>query len=383
MIIKTVFWAICVLLVGTVSGISIEEIEEGIDAAEYQEQDPDNILYIYAGIDYVPMPVIKLFEKVTGIKVYFGVFDSNEILEAKMLAGGTPYDIVFPTAFPNFNRQLKANIYQKIDVKLIDRSKFDAYVMSKLAVFDKGNLYCVPFQWGISGIGINFDIVKKILPANTELNSYALLFSEENIKKLSKCGVVMSESHEELFPAVAAYLGMNPEHLSEQDVISIVKHLSKIRTYIRKFTGYGFEDLSSKCACIAMGTSGDITGVMNQEIDINKRSSIRFILPKEGASLWIDVVAIPKIAKHVKNAHLFLKFLMHPKVCAYISNTTYRATAVLEAQQYIDKQLINNEYIYPTTDIKEKCYIETFEYGPINKLRTRSFTKIKSAIAKK
>ena len=165
-----------IFCLNSVSAVSIEEVEQSLKASDYTDQDKDKILYIYAGIDYVPMQIVQLFEKITGIRVHFGVFDSNEILEAKMLAGGTPYDIVFPTAFPNFNRQLQANIYQKIN-NTIDRSQFDPYVMSKLATFDKDNQYCVPFQWGISGIGVNIDRIKKLLPKGTELNTYALLFS--------------------------------------------------------------------------------------------------------------------------------------------------------------------------------------------------------------
>ncbi len=378
---SSLFYIISALICNTIYGLSIEDLEKHVSVKDYKDKDDESILYIYAGIDYIPMQVIKLFERKSGIKVYFGVFDSNEILEAKMLAGGVPYDVVFPTAFPGFSRQLQAKIYRKID-NSIDRSQFDKYVMAKLAIFDKENEYCIPFQWGISGIGINANIVKKILP-NTKLNSYALLFDEENIKKISKNGVSVSESHDELFPAVAVYLGMDPENLSANDVKKIASHLTKIRHYIRKFTGYGFEDLSSGNACIAMSTSGDISSVKNQQIENYNKSFIQFILPKEGASLWIDVAAIPKIAKHVKNAHLFLKFLTHPMVSAYIVNMTCRATAVNKAKKYITSKLLNDQYIYPTDEIKQKCYIEKFQYGPINKLRTHYFTKIKSANPKR
>lgn len=369
---------LCGLLCSNLFGLSIDDVEKAAKQEDYSNMDANKTLYLYVGIDYIPQEMIKLFEQVSGIKVVICIFDSNEILEAKMLAGGAQYDLVFPTAFPCFSRQLRTGIYQKIDKTLLDTTKYDGYVMSKLRSFDYTNEYCVPYQWGISGIGIRSDIIKKELP-DVQLNSYALIFNEENIKKLAKYGVSFYESHEELFPAVAAYLGEDPENINSESVKRIAQHLKKIRNYIRKFTGYGFEDLASGSACIILGTSGDITCVQKQEIANYGHSSIKFVFPREGASLWIDVAAIPKEAKHVKNAHLFLKFLMNPYVSAYISNSTYRATAIPEARKYMDKDLAENEFIYPTEYIQSKCYVEKYTSGSINKLKTKTFTKIKSS----
>lgn len=359
--------------------LSIDDVQKSAKNEDYSDKDSENLLYIYVGIDYIPQEIVKLFEEVSGIKVVISIFDSNETLEAKMLAGGAQYDIVFPTAFPCFSRQLKAKIYKKIDKSKIDLAKFDSYVIKKIKSFDIENEYCIPYQWGISGLGVREDIIKKAIP-NAQFDSYGLIFDEENIKKLSEFGVSVYESHEELFPAVAAYLGFDPENMEMESVRKATEHLKKIRKYIRKFTGYGFEDLSSGNACIVLGTSGDIVSVRNQELANFNKSHIQFVFPKEGASLWIDVAAIPQDAKHVKNAHLFMKFLMNPHVSAYIVNSTCRATALDAAKEHIDKDIVENEYIFPNNDIKMKCYLEKYQYGPLNKIRTKEFTKLKSKL---
>lgn len=368
-----------VCIIYNLHGLSIDEVEKSAKQIDYSDRDSDNSLYVYLGIDYIPQEIIKLFEKLSGIEVIVSIFDSNETLETKMLAGGAQYDIVFPTAFPCFNRQLHADIYHKLDKTKIDMKVFDEYIISKLASFDTYNEYCIPFQWGISGLGINEEIVRKLLP-NVNLDSYAVIFDEENVKQLSKRGVSVYESHEELFPAVAAYLGLDPENLQKDDVEKIANHLRKIRKYIGKFTGYGFEDLSCGGSCVVLSTSGDITSVRNQQLETKNHSSVKFILPKEGASLWIDVAAIPHNAKHIKNAHLFLKFLTNPCVSAWITNITYRATAVKAASKYIIPQILNNKYIYPDSEVKSNCYIEKYAHTSLNKVRTRELTKIKSGL---
>lgn len=346
---------------------------------DFSDCDKEKVLYIYIGIDYMPDEVIELFQKLSGIRVIVDVFDSNEILEAKLLAGGEGYDIVFPTAFPYFSRQLASNIYQKIDVSKFDFNDIDQDLLKKLSDFDKNNEYCIPFQWGISGIGVNKKILEKLVP-DAPMDSLSLVFEEKYISKLSKYGVSLCESQDELFPMVLAYLGRNPENCTENDVKEITDILSKIRKYIFKFTNYGFEDLSSGNACLAFGTSGDIKHIQMQQIKSTGKTDIEFIIPKEGVSLWIDVAAVPSRAKHFKNAMLFLQFLLLPKVSAYIVNRTTRATCTISSKKYVDSVLANDTTIYPTHTIKQKSYIEKYTPGYINNIKTRALTKIKSFI---
>lgn len=335
--------------------------------------DREKQLSIIVGMDYIPYKFIELFEDLTGIKVTVDIFDSNEILEAKLLAGGAQYDLVFPTAWPNFSRQLQAKIYAKLDKKKIDIKAFDADIMQRLAKYDKDNEHALPFQFGISGIGINEAMIDKLIP-NAPKNSLALIFDPKNAAKLSRNRISVYESSDELFPALLAYLGLDPETEDEDDIRAAAKHLEKIRKYIAKFTSFGFEDLASGNACVALSTSGDVIEVRRN--DANK--NIKFFAPKEGTPLWVDVAAIPQKAQHINNAHLFLKFLFHPRVIAEVTNTTSRANAVVAANKYVSPELINNPDIYPPEKIRAKCYTERPVSPRIEALKTQLLTIIKS-----
>lgn len=335
--------------------------------------DQEKVLYINVGIDYIPYELIELFEKLSGLRVIVDIFDTNEILEAKLLAGGAQYDIVFPTAWPNFSRQLEAGIYQEIDKSCLDFSIFDKDIMERLARYDTGNKHAIPYQFGISGIGINADVVSSLIE-EAPLDSYALLFNPVYAERLSKYRVSLYESPDELFPALLAYLGLDPETESETDIQKAAEQLKKIRPYVSKFTSYGFEDLGAENACITLGTSGDIL----KSASNNPKLNIKFLYPKEGASLWVDVAAIPVNAKHVKNAHAFFKFIFNPRVIAYVTNATSRANAVVVANQFVDEELIENNYIYPGEKIRKNCYIEAPSSPKTEALKTQLLTIIKS-----
>lgn len=333
--------------------------------------DTEKRLYIIVGIDYIPYELIEDFEKISGVKVVVDVFDSNEILEAKLLAGSVQYDIVFPTAWPNFSRQLKAGIYQKLDKSRIDMSVFDRDIMSRLAEYDDENTHAVPYQFGISGIGLDEKVINELVP-DAPKNSLAILFDPKFAKRICKYRISMYESPNELFPALLAYLGLDPETESEEDIKKAAEHLKKIRPYISKFTSFGFEDLASGNACATLSTSGDILRVQT------KKPNVKFFHPKEGSSLWVDVVAIPNGARHINNIYAFFKFIFNPKVIAYITNTTSRANAVTSSMKYVNPSLTSNSDIYPNEQIRKACYIEKPLSSTIEALKTRLLTKIKS-----
>jgi putrescine transport system substrate-binding protein len=354
-------------------GYADSELQQALAREKFSPLDEDKHLYIIVGIDYIPHELIELFEDLTGVKVIVDIFDSNEILEAKLLAGGAQYDIVFPTAWPHFSRQLKAGIYQKLDKTRLDFSIFDQDILKRLSAYDFNNMHAVPYQFGISGIGLDEKIVDELVK-NAPKNSLALLFDPIYAEKISKHRISIYESSNELFPAVLAYLGLDPETENEDDIIRAAEHLKKIRRFIAKFTSFGFEDLSSGNACAVLGASGDILKVSRD----NHREGIKFFYPQEGASLWVDVVAVPLEAKHINNIYAFLKFLFHPLVIARVTNKTSRANAVLGSNRYVDRSLINNPDVYPNVAIRKKCYIEKPLPPHAESLRTRLFTKIKS-----
>ncbi|MDR1361922.1 MAG: extracellular solute-binding protein [Holosporaceae bacterium] len=349
-----------------------DELQAVVSQMDFSDLDAEKMLYIDVGIDYLPYELVELFETATGISVVTDIFDSNEILEAKLLAGGARYDLVFPTAWPHFSRQLKSGIYQKINVKKIDYSIFEPSIVQKMSDNGGCDVYGLPYQFGISGIGLNKDMVDNLVQLDSK-DTLALIFDPPLAEKLSKYRISIYESPHELFPAVLAYLGLDPETEREEDIIAAAEHLKKIRRYIAKFTSYGFEDLASGNSCATLGTSGDIMKVMR-----GNARRVEFFLPKEGASLWVDVIAIPLGARHLKNAYAFIKFLLHPQIIAYITNKTYRANAVVAADKFVDSDLVNNVYVYPDAEMQKKCYIEKSLPPRIEYLKTRLLTKIKS-----
>lgn len=367
-----IFVVVAVFFLQKKTPVSNDPLYPLLSSKDWSTTDKEKHLNIIIGMDYLPYRFVELFEQLTDIKVTVDIFDSNEILEAKLLAGGAQYDLVFPTAWPNFSRQLKADVYAKIDKSKIDFSKFDKDIMQRLAKYDENNDHALPYQFGISGIGLNEAVVDKILP-NAPKNSLALIFDPENAAKLCRNRISLYESSDELFPALLVYLGLNPETENEDDIIQAAEHLKKIRKYIAKFTSFGFEDLASGNACVTLSTSGDI-----MEVRRNDNKHIKFFSPKEGTSLWVDVVAIPKKASHINNAHLFLKFLFDPRVIAEVTNMTSRANAVISANAYVAKELVQNPDIYPSEQARLKCYIEKPVNARIESLKTQLLTIIKS-----
>ena len=367
---------VCTLLLPKKSGYSrdCDELYGILSKKDFGPFDNQKTLYIKVGFDYIPYELIELFEDLTGVKVVTDIFDSNEMLEAKLLAGGAQYDVVFPTAWPHFVRQLKAGVYKKIDKTKIDRSKFDPDIMERLSRYNNGDEYCLPYQFGISGIGINEKIIDELIPGAPK-DSLALLFDPRYVEILSKYRISIYESSDELFPAVLAYLGLNPETENEEDIVAASEHLNKIRKYIAKFSANGFEDLASGNACITLGMSGDILNVIRSSTN---NDSIKFIFPKEGAAIWVDVAAIPLGAKHTKNAYAFFRFLFHPRVIAYATNKTSRANAVIASAEFINKELLKNVNIFPSIEIRKKCYQEKPTSSKIEALKNRLLTKIKS-----
>lgn len=351
----------------------VSSVYEELANEDFGPFDREKKLNIIIGIDYLPYEFVEMFEHLTGIKVHVDIFDSNEILEAKLLAGSSQHDIVFPTAWPNFARQLTAKVYQPIDYSRINLSKFNSIILEKLSIYDKKNRYGIPYQYGISGMGMDAETIEKVFPG-VDKHDLALFLDPKNAKNLEKVRFCVYDSAGELFPMILCYLGLNPESTDENDIQKAADHLKKIRPYIYKFTEFGFEDLSSQNATLALGTSGDITKIRKD----TGRKSIKFFYPKQGTSLWVDVVAIPAGAKHINNVYAFFKFLFHPKVIAAVTNRTYRANCVTEANQYVNKEIVTDKNIYPSLEFSKKCYIAKPVPANIETLRTRLLTKIKS-----
>ncbi|WP_295468309.1 polyamine ABC transporter substrate-binding protein [uncultured Pseudomonas sp.] len=333
---------------------------------------------VYNWSDYVGETTLEDFQKATGITPVYDVFDSNETLEGKLLAGHTGYDVVVPSS--NFlAKQIKAGAFQKLDKsQLPNWQNLDPALLKQLEKSDPGNQYGVPYLWGTNGIGYNVDKVKAALGTD-KLDSWAILFEPENLKKLSKCGVSFMDSPDEVYPAVLQYLGLDPNSTNPEDYKKAEAQLLKVRPYITYFHSSKYiSDLANGNICVAFGYSGDVFQARSRAAEAKKGVNIGYAIPKEGANLWFDLLAIPKDAKNVKEAHAFINYLLQPEVIAKVSDYVGYANPNPKAGELMNAELRQDETVYPPQAVMDKLYVMKELPPQILRLETRSWTRVKS-----
>ena len=341
--------------------------------------DAEKVLNIYNWSDYIAEDTIANFEKETGIKVTYDVFDSNELLEAKMVSGNTGYDLVVPS-LQYLSRQVQAGVFQPLDKsKLTNYGNLDPEIMARIAKLDPGNAHALNWLWGTTGIGYNVAKVKAALGPNAPVDSWDLVFKPENISKLKSCGVAMLDTPGELLPIALNYLGEDPVSSNEAVIRKGEALLTKIRPYITEFNSSEYiNELANGDICLAVGWSGDVFQAASRAEEAKNGIEIKYNIPKEGAPMWFDMMAIPKDAKHPNNAHLFLNYILRPEVMAGISNYVAYANANKASTPMVDKAVLENPGVYPTPETMKKLF--TFAVLPpdVDRLYTRIWTKLKT-----
>jgi putrescine transport system substrate-binding protein len=334
---------------------------------------------VYNWSDYIAEDQLKAFEKDTRIKVNYTTYDSNEILEAKLRAGRSGYDIVVPTASPFFVRQLSAGLYQPIDkAKLKNWKNLDPAIMASLAKYDPGNAHAIPWMWGTTGIGYNVDAIKKRM-ADAPVDSLKMVFDPAVVSKFADCGVMMLDSATDVFPAALKYLGLDPDSKKPEDLAKAVDVLKAVRPYIRKFHSSEYINaLAGGDICLVFGYSGDIFQARDRAAKAKDKQDIAYAIPREGAMLWIDVAAIPKDAPNAANALRFLDFMLEPKVAAASSEITGYANANLPATALLPKDISGNPLIYPPANVRATLYTITAGNAEQTRERTRLWTTVKT-----
>ncbi|TVT84356.1 polyamine ABC transporter substrate-binding protein [Pseudomonas sp. H3(2019)] len=333
---------------------------------------------VYNWTDYIGTTTLADFQAKSGIKVIYDVFDSNETLEGKLLAGRTGYDVVVPSNH-FLARQVKAGAFLKLDRSQLPNWKnLDPKLLALLEKNDPGNVHSVPYLWGTNGIGYNVDKIKKVLGVD-HIDSWAVLFEPENLKKLSQCGVSMMDSPDEVFPAVLNYMGMDPLSSNVEDYKKAEAKLLTIRPYITYFHSSKYvSDLANGDICIAFGYSGDVFQAANRAKEAKNGVNIAYAIPKEGSNLWFDLLAVPADAGNTKQAHEFINYLLQPEVIAKVSATVGYANPNPAAKQFMDAELVNNPEVYPSQAVLDKLYISTTPTAEIMRVMTRSWSKVKS-----
>lgn len=335
-------------------------------------------VHIYNWSDYIGETTLADFQKETGIKPVYDVFDSNETLEGKLLAGRTGYDVVVPSNH-FLGKQIKAGAFQKLDKsQLPNYSNLDPVLLKRLEQNDPGNLYAVPYLWGTNGIGYNVDKVKAVLGVD-KIDSWGVLFEPENIKKLHSCGVAFLDSADEMMPTVLNYMGLNANSTNPEDYKKAEAKLLAVRPYVTYFHSSKYiADLANGDICVAIGFSGDIFQAKHRAEEAKKGVNIAYSIPKEGGALWFDMLAIPKDSANVKQAHAFINYLLKPEVIAQVSDYVGYANPNPKSDKLMEQSIRTDEAVYPPQEVLDKTYV-SIELPPnIQRLMTRSWTKVKS-----
>jgi putrescine transport system substrate-binding protein len=335
-------------------------------------------VHIYNWSDYIGEDTLENFQEKTGIEPVYDVFDSNETLEGKLLAGRTGYDVVVPSNH-FLGKQIRAGAFQKLDKsKLPNWKNLDPALLKQLEKNDPGNLYAVPYLWGTNGIGYNVEQVAAAL-GTEKIDSWAVLFEPENAKKLAKCGIAFLDSPDEMIPAVLNYLGLDPNSTNPEDYDKAEAKLMEVRPYVRYFHSSKYiSDLANGNICIAAGFSGDVFQAAARAEEAGKGIEIAYTIPKEGGNLWFDMLAIPGDAQNVDEAHAFINYLLEPEVIASVSDYVGYANPNTKADSLMDQEVRNDPSVYPPQNVLDRLYVSAELPQKIMRLMTRTWTKVKS-----
>ena len=336
----------------------------------------ERVVNVYNWSDYIDESILEDFTKETGIKVVYDVFDSNEILETKLLAGGTGYDVVVPTA-SFMARQIQAGVFQKLDKsKLPNLSNMWDVITERTAKYDPGNEYSINYMWGTTGIGYNVNKVQEILGTDT-IDSWDTIFKPEEIAKFADCGVYMLDAPAEMIPAALHYLGLDPNTTDTGELAQAEELLLSIRPHIRKFHSSEYIDaLANGDICLAVGWSGDVLQARDRAAEASAGVEVEYVIPKEGALMWFDNMAIPADAPHSAEALEFLNYIMKPEVIAKASNYVYYANGNLASREFLNEDVIGDTAIYPDDATLQKLYTTTPKDQKTQRLLTRLWTKV-------
>jgi putrescine transport system substrate-binding protein len=338
----------------------------------------EKVVNVYNWSDYIAEDTIANFEKETGIKVNYDVYDGNEVLETKLLAGNSGYDIVVPSA-SFLERQIKAGVFRELDnSKLPNLQHMDPEVMQRVALHDPGNKHAVDYMWGTTGIGYNPDKIAKAFP-NAPVDSWALVYEPQNAAKLKGCGIAVLDSASEITATVLSYLGKDPNSQSPDDLAQAEATLLKIRPYIRYIHSSKYiDDLANGEICVAVGYSGDVLQARDRAAEASNNVKVEYAVPKEGTIIWFDVMAIPKDAPHPDNAHAWINFIMKPEIAGAISNAVNYANGNKDSMPFVSDDVKNDPGVYPPPEVKAKLYPDLAETPEFTRLLNRTWTRFQT-----
>jgi putrescine transport system substrate-binding protein len=352
-------------------------------AARVSASAQNRIVNVYNWSDYIEPTVIAAFTKETGIEVRYDTFDSNDTLETKLLTGRTGYDVVVPTGY-FLERQIKAGVFQKLDKsKLPNLRNVWPEIARRQETYDPGNQYAVNYMWGTTGIGYNVKKAREILgvqgSVDAAMASWDIVFKPEQLAKFKDCGVHMLDSADDIMPAALKYLGLDPNSSAPADLEKAAALLTSVRPSVRKFNSSEYLNaLASGEICLIVGWSGDIKQAQKRAAEAKGNVEVGYVIPKGGAQMFFDNLAIPKDAGHVAEAHAFIDYLLRPEVAAKNSSFLGYANGNIASQPLIDKRVLDDRAVYPDAETMASLYTINAHDARTQRLMNRLWTRIKT-----
>lgn len=338
----------------------------------------ERIVRVFNWSDYIDESIIKGFEQETGIKVIYDVYDSNDILETKLLAGKSGYDLVFPSG--NFlARQIKAGIFRPLEKSALPNLKnMDPALMQRLTVYDPGNRYGIPYLWGTTGIAYNVDKIKERMP-DAPVDSWKLIFDPDTLKTFADCGVYMLDAADEIIPATLKYLGANPDSKDPAVLERAREPLMAIRPLIRKFhSSENINAIANGDICLAVMWSGDAKQAAMRAAEVKKGVTVKYTIPTEGAQMWVDMMAIPKDAPNPEDAQKLMNYLMQPEIIAKATNFVGYPNANVASRPFVNPSLLDDPNVYPPPEVMERLFIVTPSDQRVQRVITRLWQQVKT-----
>lgn len=368
----------CSVLTAALLALAVASCSSG-GTTEERSEGP-NVLNIYNWSDYVAPDTIANFEREYGIEVNYDVYDSSEIVDAKLLAGNSGYDVVFHS-HQFASRLTPLGIFRKLDYSRLENIHYlNEKLVEKISMYDSVDGYSVPYLWGSTGFAYNYDMVHARLP-DAPLDSAAMLFDPKIVSQLADCGVTWLDSPLDVIPMVLAYLGRDPNAVDAESLAAAEAQLELVRPYIRYFSSTKMlSDLPNREVCVAMSWSGDYAQAAARAEEAGIPIDLRYTMPKEGSGLWVDAMFIPSDSPHPENAYLFLDYILRPEVTAAISNYVYYANANEAARRLLDPEVLSDPGIYPDEAAWDLLYPVYFGEPARERLRTRTWARVKSGI---
>ncbi len=350
-------------------------------AAEGEQEKPEEpVLNVYNWSDYITREALADFEREYGIRINYDTYDASEIVDAKLLAGGTGYDVIVHST-QLISRLVPLGLFLPLDRgKLPNWKNLDPEILQAMLPYDPGNAHAVPYMWGSTGIAYNVDMVAERMP-DAPLDSAAFFFDPEILSKFADCGVSFLDSPTDVVPLALSYLGYDGNSQDPDELDEAERLLSGVRPYIKYFSSSRLLiDLPSKEVCVAMSWSGDYAQALDRAEEAGIDIRLAYFVPKEGSPLWIDSLVIPADAPHPGNAHLFLDYLMRPEVIAGISNYVYYANANLASRPYLRPDVRDNPAVYPPPEIRAILFPPAILPPKNERKRTRLWARVKTGL---